>query len=605
MNWKNTWILVGLATALFAFIVLFERRMTPSHYVEAPKALLADLRAATVTTIQLRRGNQPALTLERTNSAWQFTNPFQYPAATFTVQTFLETLEKVVPSTHITTREISARKQTPADFGFDPPPVVLSLTSGEHRRELKIGGRTTTGDQIYVEVVGTPGYFVVSADLLDRMLPRTAHDWRDTALFRFGDERIERAEVTHATGGFALALDATNKLWRLAKPAHRADQLQVRQLLDKLLLVRALEFVADGPQVDAEAYGLKTPEYELALTAAGVTQKVQFGRSPTNDPTRIYARLVTYSNVVLVPTNYTALLATPYTELRDRQLISFVPELVDMIEVSGEETFTVRRSGKVGWTAGEASADPVFIAHWLNELSRLQVADFVKDVVTRESFAPYGLEPPQRRYALYTSITNANGPTNILIGRVDFGTNGTNVAFARRWDEESLYSIRLLEFSQMPAAAWQLRDHRVWSFGTNELTKITVTQGENTREALRQPNGQWIGVKGFETVELNPFAMEELILQLGELNAVAWVGRGEAARAQYGFTTNVPRMTVELRGEKPRTLSVEFGALSPLLRPYALTMIGNEPYVFEFPWTIFADLQRYFGVAPTGARPGR
>jgi hypothetical protein len=600
VNWKNTWILVGLATALFAFIVLFERRIPSSRYVEAPKALLANLKPGGVTTIQLRRGNQPALTLERTNGGWQFTKPFQYPAASFTVQTFLETLEKVIPSTHITMREISARKQTPADFGFDPPPVVLSLGSGEHRRELKIGGRTTTGDQIYVEVVGTPGYFVVSAELLDRMLPRTLHDWRDTALFRFGDEKVERAEVMHATGGFTVALDSTNQLWRLVKPEHRADQLQVRQLLDKLLLVRALEFVADGPQIDAEAYGLQTPVYELALTAAGVTQKVQFGRSPTNDATRVYARLVTYSNVVLVPKSYTTLLATPYTELRDRQLISFVPELVDMIEVRGQETFTVRRNGKGGWTAGEASADPVFIAHWLNELSRLQVADFVKDVVT--DFSPYGLATNQRSYALHTVVTNANGPTNILIGRVDLGTNGTNVAFARRWDEYSVYSIRLLEFSQMPAAAWQLRDHRVWSFGTNEFAKITVTQGENTREAVRQPSGQWIGVKGFETVELNPFAMEELIVQLGELNAVAWVGRGEGARAQYGFTTNVPRMTVELRGEKPRTLSVEFGALSPLLRPYALTMVGDEPYVFEFPWTIFADLQRYFGVAPTGAR---
>src|SRR5215203_386088 len=114
--------------------------MPASHYVEAPKALLANLKSAGVTTIQLRRGSQPALTLERTNGGWQFTKPFQYPAASFTIETFLGTLEKIIPSTHITTREISARKQTPADFGFDPPPVVLSLNSGEQRRELRIGG---------------------------------------------------------------------------------------------------------------------------------------------------------------------------------------------------------------------------------------------------------------------------------------------------------------------------------------------------------------------------------------------------------------------------------------------------------------------------------
>src|SRR5688572_9593844 len=192
--------------------------MTTSGHVEPPKPLFADFKTGGANTVQLRRGNQPALTLEKTNGTWHFTKPFAYPAATFTVQTFLETLEKIVPSTHITLRELAARKQSPADFGFDPPPVVLIVSNGDARRELKIGGRTTAGDQVYAELVGTPGYFVVSADLLDRLLPRTPHDWRDTALFRFGDEKVGRAEVSNVAGGFTLALDSTNKLWRLIKP---------------------------------------------------------------------------------------------------------------------------------------------------------------------------------------------------------------------------------------------------------------------------------------------------------------------------------------------------------------------------------------------------
>lgn len=598
MNWKNTWILVGLASALFAFIMLFERHMKGSGHVEPPRPLFAEFNPRSATMLQLRRGTQPALTLERTDGAWHFTKPFAYPAASFTVQTFLERLERIVPATHISTRELSARKQTPADFGFDPAPVVLTISTESGRRELQIGSRTTAGDQVYVQLVGSPGYYVVGADLLDGMLPRSANEWRDTALFRFGDEKVDRAEIVQGGTGFVLALDPTNRLWRLAWPPHRADQLQVRQLLDRLIVARALEFVADGPQTDLEIYGLQTPEFELALTAGGVTQRVQFGRSPTNDAGRVYARSLTYSNVMLVPKTYVSLLASPYTELRDRQLLAFSPDMVDLIDVSGEETFSVRQGPSNTWLAGEATADPVFVAQWLALLSQLQVSEFVKDVV--EDFSPYGLSPPQRRYSLYTTVTNAAGPTNVLIGRVDLGTNGSmEKAFARRWDEVSLYAIRMLDFSHMPGAAWQLRDHRVWNFTTNQLVKITVTQEGNVREALRQPNGQWVGVKGFETAELNPFAMEEVAVQLGDLNALMWVARGEAARAKFGFTTNTARLSVELRGEKPQTLTVEFGALSPLLRPYALTMINGQPYVFEFPWTIFADLQRYFGLSPT------
>jgi hypothetical protein len=222
------------------------------------------------------------------------------------------------------------------------------------------------------------------------------------------------------------------------------------------------------------------------------------------------------------------------------------------------------------------------------------VTEFVKDVVT--DFAPFGLEPAQRQYTLRTVVTNAAGPTNILIARLGLGTNSArDRVFARRWDDDSVYAVRALDYSYMPAAympaaAWQLRDHRVWNFTTNQLEKITLTEIGKVREVLRQPNGEWVRVKGFDR-EINPFALEELAFKLGDLNAFAWIARGESARAKFGFTTNSARMSIELRGEKPQTLSLEFGGQSALRLPYALTMIDGQPTVFEFPWQLYVDLQ--------------
>jgi hypothetical protein len=76
-----------------------------------------------------------------------------------------------------------------------------------------------------------------------------------------------------------------------------------------------------------------------------------------------------------------------------------------------------------------------------------------------------------------------------------------------------------------------------------------------------------------------------------------WMARGESARTQFGFPPNPPQLTVELRGEKPQTLVIEFGGQSPWLLPYALTTIDGQPTVFEFPWPLYADLQRYFALA--------
>lgn len=596
MKWKNTWILVGLAGALLLFIMLVERRLEVGGVVAARPSLFAPFHPLVATTVQLRRGNEFALVLEQTNDTWRFNKPFAYPASGLAVQKFLEALERIVPATRITSREIQSRKQTMADFGFDTAPVVIALERGAERRELRVGARTPAGDQVYVEIVGQPGVAVIDAALLD-LIPRTPHDWRDPRLFALGGEPLDRAEIVHRGAGFVLQLDATNKLWRLTRPAHRAEQVPVAQLLKKILEARALEFVTDSPAADLEAYGLLTPEFEVTLGQSALGRKVHFGRSPTNDPTRVYARLLTHNNVVLVPKAVVDVLATPYAELRERQLISFAPELVDVIEVRGEENFIVRKDATGAWKAGEGPADPNFTAQWLTLLSQLETTEFVKDVVT--DFASYGLAPGQRHYTLRTTVTNALGATNIVVAQLALGTNGASErAFARRTDEDSVYAIRPLDYSRMPGAAWQFRDHRLWNFTTNQVMRIASRQTGGGREAVRQPNGEWVEVRGWNG-DFNPFALEEMAGQLGELRAMVWIARGAGVRERYGFTADSPQVSVELRGEKPQTLTVEFGGLSPLRLPYALTTVEGQPVVFEFPWSLYADLQRNLGLSPT------
>ena len=612
MKWKNTWILVGLAVALFAFIFLVERNLNPTGAIEPPQPLFPKFRPSAATSLQLRRGTQLALALEQTNGAWRFVKPVAYPAANFAVQSFLDALERMAPVTHISPREILARKQTAADFGFDPPPVVIALGRNSEQPDLQIrfGARTPAGDQVYVAVGDQPGYFVVSAEILDNKVPRTPHDWRDTALFHFGENRIDRVEIAPQRGaGFALALDATNHMWRLARPSHRANQLQVRQWLDKLQLARATEFVTDEPGADGETYGLQPPQFELTLASGpNNAQRIQFGRSPTNDPGRVYARILAHTNIVLVAKGIVDLLNTSYSDLRDRQLVAFAPELVDVIDVRGEESFIVRKNGSGAWMAGDIPVDPIFFSQWLGLLSQIEVTEFVKDVVT--DFTAYGLEPAQRQYLLYTSVTNATGPTNVLITRLGFGTNATtDRAFARRWDEDSVYSMRLREYTLMPGEAWQFRDHRIWKFSTNQVEKITVKDGDETREVLRQPNGDWVAIKGFSSAP-NPFALEEVALGLGDLHALMWVARGETARARFGAP--ISQLSVELRGETPQVLTIEFVGRSPLLNPYGLVVIDGQPTVFEFPWTLYADLQRYLNLgraanlrSPNAPAPGK
>ena len=523
------------------------------------------------------------------------------------MHTFLETLERIVPATRISPHEILSRKQTVADFGFAEPPIVITLQRGDELpKQLRFGARTPAGDQVYVEIDGQPGLSVINADLLDK-IPRSPHDWRTTALFHLGDEKPDRVEILHRDTFYALQLDPTNKLWRLDRPRHRADQFQVRQLLDRIQLGLVAEFVADPPRADDEAFGLQTPEFEVKLASGALERKVQFGRSPTNNPGLVYARLLSHSNVVLVSRGILEALTTPPAQLRERLIVPFTPELVDVIEVEAVETFTpgpkdsvtntftVRKEAD-GWKSGDLQADSAYVSKWLSQLSQVEATNFVRDIVT--DFTPYGLAPGQRQYRLFTAVTNGVAITNIRVAEIAFGigTNDAGEMFARRRDEDSVYAVRQLDFSHMPVAAWQFREHRIWNFTTNQVARIAVRQGENVREVIRETNNQWIATKGW-TAEINPFAMEETARGLGDLSAFMWTARGESARTQFGFPANT-QVTVDLRGEKPQSLVVEFGTRqSPWLLPYALTTIDGQPTVFEFPWPLYADLQRYFGLA--------
>jgi hypothetical protein len=595
MNWKNTWLLVGTAALLFAFIFLFERQLKPSGYVEPAKPLFANFKPTAATDLSLRHGRE-MFSLQRTNDLWLYRKPFAYRAADFSVQSFLETLEQVVPATRITPREMLARKQSAASFGFDPPPIAISMERAGERVDLKFGARTPAGDQVYAQVGSDPSIFVVSSELLDKV-PRTPNDWRHPALFDFGATTPDRVEVGQNGTRYELRLDATNKLWKLTRPEHRADQNQVHEFLRRLQLGRVVEFVTDEVRTDDETFGLAKPEFEVALAAGANVQRIQFGKSPTNNPGLVYARLLTHSNVVLVAKSATEPLALPYTELRERPIFPFVPELVDLVEVRGDESFVLRRADG-GWKAGELNADPVFVAEWLRLLAQLEANEFVQDVVT--DFTKYGLEPGQRQYTLRTTVTNATSVTNVLVARLAFGTNATeNKAFARRFDEDSVYGIRAFDFAHLPVAAWQFREHRVWNFSTNQVSRITVRQNGTTKEVIRQPGGEWIAVRGWSR-EINPFAMEEITRALGELTATMWLGKGEGVRARFGFGANPVQFSVELRAEPPKaaqTLTIEFGGSSPMRLPYALTTVDGQPMVFEFPWVLYADLQRYFELA--------
>ena len=160
-RWRTTWILFGLALALFAFIALFERFSRPGGSDAQASEPLPAFRSADVTNVTLRFTNELLLRVERSNSVspWELTIPIRYPAQTHAIERVLHQLDTLVPRTWISQEDMIASRRTPAEYGLDLPQATLTLQYLGQRREFHFRNRTPVGDQVYMQASPDPAVF--------------------------------------------------------------------------------------------------------------------------------------------------------------------------------------------------------------------------------------------------------------------------------------------------------------------------------------------------------------------------------------------------------------------------------------------------------------
>ncbi len=598
MNSRVTWWLVTLAVVLFAFIYLVEKKSKPTAMASDPAPRLLNIRAAEVTNIQLRVTNRLVVNVEKDVNDWNMTVPLLYPAHSQRIESLLTVLENLNTQKRVTVAQATADRRTTAEYGLDVPQATLTLLAGGQRFEILFGSKTPLGDQVYIQLLASPTIYVVSAELFDR-LPRQTDDWRDDSLLALRGSlasRIDRFEVRAPGRGFAIHYDPTNSVYYLSKPTPaRADGPKAQTFLRKIALARVERFETDAPLTELETYGLQSPTAELLLgQGTNDLLVIQFGKSPTNAPNLVYARRLSHTNIVLISRALMDTLQTPYTELRDRHLFTFAPAAVDAIDCVGARGFSLEHQTNGSWIfAGTSpgSADTGLVVDWLDYLSRLE-GNVEKDVVT--DFTSYGLTPPSRQYVLRAVLTNAAGAlTNRILAQLDVGPPLPDKVYARRPDENSLYSLTRADYEKLPSAAWQLRDRRIFNFTTNQVVSLTIRRKGSDQKLLRSAAGEWSLAPGSQGL-INTFAVEEMMYRLGGLRAVFWVARGAENRARYGFADSADGINIELKvADKPVAVTLEFGGLSPVGIPYALAEVDGQPCIFEIPVALFNDFKQY------------
>ena len=583
MNTRTTWTCAAIAGLLFVFIYFVEHPLRVQTNAALSTKVFPSFDTNEATHIEVRRARREVRAI-RTGNSWALTSPIEYPAAVGQIETLLSTLANLRWQTRLSAEELKDRPKAQEEFGFTAGNGSIVVKNGKIIvANLLIGTNTPIGEQIYLQVVGDTGVYVVDADLV-KLLPRTPNDWRDRTLFHL---KQQVNTVKARAGNKVLALQRNNNLWRMTMPLQaRADNARVEELLEKTVSLQVTAFETDEPPVDLEPFGLQNPEVEVSLAAdTNVLATLQVGRSPTNEPTLVFARLQNQNSIFRIPKDVVDQWRNPHTNFVDRHLVNLPSNGIVQIEVRGEDQFSLMRRDNAWILRGATNlVDPELVRDVLNFLGKAEV-DIEKEVVA--DFTAYGLKEPVLQYTLWAP----GAPSNSIVARIDFGTNQANKIFVRRLDEypDTVNSMPLGEYNRLPRASWQFRDRHIWSFAPNEVLSVTIEQKGKVRKFVRNAKGDWGFAPGSQGI-FNPLSLEESLVRLGELKAVFWVANNETNPERYGFNEASHRILIELkRNGKTEILSLEFGGFSEYGTRYAAIVLNGDRLVFEFPWPVFFE----------------
>ncbi len=585
-----------MAVALFAFILVHQKFLQEAG--GGPEKVLPRLQVAAVRSVQVRPAASLELRAERTNGTWQLTAPLVYPAQGVSIEQLLMELGRLAPVAYITARELQGRPNTDEEYGFAAPQAFVVIEQPGYTYRLRVGAKTAPGDQVFLQVLGVEGIYVVDATFL-KNLPRTADDWRNTALVELHGLALDWLAVTNGLKVLEMRRDTTNGVWRMTYPLQaRANNAKVEEALQMIESVRVRQFISDDPKTDPETYGLQPPGLEVALGQGTHTvARLQFGKSPTNDTRLVYGRRFGLNAIVAVPKDLLAPWYASVNDFRDPFLITLtVP--VAAVDVRGQEAFSLRQQTNGQWQVLPQGlpADAGLVKELLSGLGAMRIVEFTKDVVIAPDLPAYGLASPARQYFLRAAATNTpDGPANALLAELGFGTNQADKVFARRADESFVYAVKLSDFQRLPAAGWQMRERRIWSFSTNDVSGLLITQQGRTRQLVRNGPHSWSLASNSQGT-INDLAVEETVSGLCQLTAAAWLARGEQDRVRFGLADKSHQITLELKnGQKAL---VTFGNEANANAPCAATTLDGELWIFELPAWLYAYVQRYLSVPP-------
>jgi len=393
---KFTLLLLALNLALFGYLVVTERWVTPDKVEENRKRVLGP-EAADLAEIEIATRVAPAspsatpppdsvirLKRDPKSGAWLLAAPLEWPANDFAVRLILNQLQFLENETGFLVSDLDRNGQTLADYGLAEPRIVVTCTPAAPKPAegapaqpapkpfvLKIGATAAVGDRLYILSPDERRIHVANPRASENLLSALTLDLarlRSDQLFTI--PVFEARALTLQSGAANSArtrLRREQSRWTFEAPiTARAAKTPVELAVNDLNALRVARFLPADSAPSFEAAGLATPRLrvtlegnarrETLLLGAPVATPAAPGGTPSpasasaapdaEAPVELYARLewgvvstpadtkrpVLFT--VQVPAGLLQTLEQAQTALRDKRVLDLDPARVTALSLA-------------------------------------------------------------------------------------------------------------------------------------------------------------------------------------------------------------------------------------------------------------------------------
>lgn len=378
MSPRKLVVLTAVVAVLFAFIVLWERKMPSTADRQRKGELYWDLPEDRMTQVTLTREGE-TLEFQRTGDGpWRMVKPAPYPADGFAVNGLVSELSDLKRAGS------DSGEAKPEAFGLDKPVATATITwteaddpAAKQTRTLEFGGAVPGTDMTAARVSGQSRVLFIATSLLTSVR-RPADEYRSKELFGGPTSQVTRLEISRGQGSLVLA--RREGIWWISSPiADLADGAAADRLVGELTALRVRDFIHSNE--DLAALSLNPPLYRVSVTGEkGVVSSVDFGAT-RSDGNTVYARRD--GQVLTVEREIVDELSKEAEPFRSTALVAFNRGDVAAVDARfGDESVALTQEA-AGWSAGgrpviAASADDV-----LRALEDLKSQAFVDETAAK------------------------------------------------------------------------------------------------------------------------------------------------------------------------------------------------------------------------------